>query len=62
MIQGFELIVSPALAGLLLGAFGLGAIFIADFVTFGASIVALLLSAFGIGWVVGSGHFANGVR
>ena len=44
MIQAFEVILGPALAGLLIGEAGLGAIFIVDFVTFGASIVALLLS------------------
>ncbi|MEM7125964.1 MAG: MFS transporter [Chloroflexota bacterium] len=45
MTQGFEIIVAPVLAGLLLGTLGLGAIFVVDFVTFGASIIALLLSA-----------------
>ncbi len=44
MIQALEVIVGPALAGLLIGSWGLGAIFITDFVTFGASILALLLS------------------
>ena len=39
-----EVIVSPALAGLLITTAGLGFIFIVDFVTFGASVVALALS------------------
>ncbi len=43
MIQAFEVILGPALAGLVIGGIGLGAIFIVDFVTFGASIIALLL-------------------
>lgn len=45
LIQGFEVILAPAMAGLLLGWLGIGAIFIVDFVTFGASIIALMLSA-----------------
>ncbi|MEL6408399.1 MAG: MFS transporter [Chloroflexota bacterium] len=45
LVQAFETILAPALAGLLVGLIGLGAIFLVDFVTFGASIVALLLSA-----------------
>ncbi|MEM7118853.1 MAG: MFS transporter, partial [Chloroflexota bacterium] len=45
LIQGFEVILAPAMAGLLLGGLGIGAIFIVDFVTFGASIIALMLSA-----------------
>ena len=44
MIAGLEMILGPALAGVVLGAFGLGLIFIIDFVTFGASIAALLLA------------------
>ncbi len=44
MIAGLEMILGPALAGVVLGAIGLGAIFIIDFVTFGASIAALLLA------------------
>ncbi|MEM7344679.1 MAG: MFS transporter, partial [Chloroflexota bacterium] len=44
MIQALEVILGPALAGLLIGSWGLGAIFLTDFVTFGASILALLLS------------------
>lgn len=44
MIAGLEMILGPALAGVVLGAFGLGIIFIIDFVTFGASIAALLLA------------------
>lgn len=44
MIQAFETILGPALAGLVLGSFSLGTIFVVDFVTFGASIFALALS------------------
>ena len=44
MIAGLEMILGPALAGVVLGVVGLGAIFIIDFVTFGASIAALLLA------------------
>lgn len=44
LVQALETILAPALAGLLVGTVGLGAIFVADFVTFGASIVALILS------------------
>lgn len=43
LIQALETILAPALAGLLVGSLGLGAIFMVDFITFGASIVALLL-------------------
>ena len=45
MTTSLELIVSPALAGILLVSTGLGFIFILDFVTFGASVLALALSA-----------------
>ena len=45
MTTSLELIVSPALAGILLVSSGLGFIFIVDFVTFGASVLALALSA-----------------
>lgn len=45
LVQAFETILAPALAGLLVGLVGLGAIFLVDFVTFGASIVALVFSA-----------------
>ncbi|MEN0060640.1 MAG: MFS transporter [Myxococcota bacterium] len=45
MVQGLEAVLAPALAGLLVGAGGLGAIFVVDFVTFGASVLALLASA-----------------
>lgn len=39
------LLSSPSvLAGLMIGSLGLGAIFVTDFVTFGVSILALLLS------------------
>ena len=44
MIAGLEMILGPALAGVVLGVIGLGAIFIIDFVTFGASVAALLLA------------------
>ena len=44
LVQGLETVLAPALAGLLVGVVGLGALFIADFVTFGASILALALS------------------
>ncbi|MEM7030578.1 MAG: MFS transporter [Chloroflexota bacterium] len=44
MIQAFEIIIGPALAGLLIGTYGLGAIFMTDFVTFGISILALAVS------------------
>ncbi|MEM9774763.1 MAG: MFS transporter [Chloroflexota bacterium] len=43
MIQALEVILGPALAGLLIGSAGLGAIFITDFVTFGAVLMALML-------------------
>ncbi|MXY46983.1 MAG: MFS transporter, partial [Chloroflexi bacterium] len=39
-----EVIVSPALAGLLVASVGLGVIFIVDFATFGASVILLLFS------------------
>jgi len=45
MIQAFEIILGPALAGLLIGSLGIGAIFVVDFITFGATILALALSA-----------------
>ncbi len=45
MTTSLELIVSPALAGILLVSSGLGFIFIVDFVTFGVSVLALALSA-----------------
>lgn len=44
LVQALEAVLAPALAGLLVGAVGLGAIFVADFVTFGASILALIIS------------------
>ncbi len=44
-IAGLEMIVGPALAGVLLGTVGLGIIFVVDFVTFGAVVLALALSA-----------------
>ncbi|MEM8859751.1 MAG: MFS transporter [Chloroflexota bacterium] len=43
MIQALEVILGPALAGLLIGSAGLGAIFITDFVTFGAVLLALMV-------------------
>ncbi|MCY3544792.1 MAG: MFS transporter [Chloroflexi bacterium] len=45
LTTSLELIVSPALAGILLVSSGLGFIFIVDFVTFGACVIALALSA-----------------
>ncbi len=45
MSMSMEVIVAPALAGFLIVTSGLGFIFIADFVTFGVSVLALLLSA-----------------
>jgi MFS family permease len=44
IVQSLEVILAPALAGLVVGTLGLGAIFLVDFVTFGASILALLVS------------------
>jgi len=44
LIQSMETIVSPSLAGFVIGIFGLGTIFVIDFVTFSASINALFLS------------------
>lgn len=43
-IAALEMIAGPALAGLLLGTVGLGIIFIVDFVTFGAVVLALALA------------------
>ncbi|MEM6526946.1 MAG: MFS transporter [Chloroflexota bacterium] len=45
LVQALEIVLAPAAAGFLVGMVGLGAIFIVDFVTFGASILALALSA-----------------
>ena len=44
MSMSLEVIISPALAGVLIASVGLGFIFIIDFVTFGASVLALSLS------------------
>ena len=44
MSMSLEIVISPALAGLLIVSAGLGFIFIIDFVTFGASVLALALS------------------
>lgn len=44
MIQSFEIILAPVLAVAVLVPLGLGAIFIVDFVTFGAGIIALALA------------------
>lgn len=44
MMQSFDVILSPILAVPLYLAFGLGGVFVVDFVTFGVSIIALLLS------------------
>ena len=43
-IAALEMVVGPALAGVLLGAVGLGVIFVVDFVTFGASMIALAMA------------------
>lgn len=43
LVQAAEAVLAPAIAGIVFGTFGLGAIFIADFVTFTISIVALLI-------------------
>ncbi|MDJ0752774.1 MAG: MFS transporter [Ardenticatenaceae bacterium] len=45
LVRAMESIVAPGLAGFLVALFGLGAVFIVDFVTFGASIIALVLTA-----------------
>jgi len=45
LVQALEAILAPALAGFLVRLVGLGAIFVVDFVIFGASIIALLVSA-----------------
>ncbi len=45
MVTSAEVIIAPAMAGFLVVSAGLGFIFIADFVTFGASVIALALSA-----------------
>lgn len=44
MMQSFDVILSPILAVPLHLAFGLGGVFVVDFVTVGVSIIALLLS------------------
>lgn len=43
-IAGLEMIAGPTLAGVVLATAGLGLIFIIDFVTFGASVLALVLA------------------
>ena len=45
MVMSMEVIIAPVLAGLLIASVGLGFIFIIDFVTFGASVLALTLAA-----------------
>lgn len=45
MVTSLEVIVAPAIAGVLVVTAGLGIIFIVDFVTFGASVLAIALSA-----------------
>ncbi|MEO0562511.1 MAG: MFS transporter [Chloroflexota bacterium] len=45
LVQALEVILAPAAAGFLVGVVGLGAIFVVDFVTFGASMLALAISA-----------------
>ncbi|MEM9955427.1 MAG: MFS transporter [Chloroflexota bacterium] len=44
LVQALETILAPALAGFFVGFLGLGAIFIVDFVTFSAIIIALVVS------------------
>ena len=44
MTVSLEIILAPALAGVLVASAGLGVIFIVDFVTFGVSVIALALS------------------
>jgi len=44
LVQAMETVLAPAAAGFLVGFLGLGAIFVVDFVTFSASIIALFLS------------------
>ena len=45
MATSLEVIIAPAMAGLLIVSAGLGFIFVVDFVTFGASVLAIGLSA-----------------
>ena len=45
MVTSLEVIIAPAMAGLLIVSAGLGFIFVVDFVTFGASVLAIGLSA-----------------
>ena len=45
MVTSLEVIIAPAIAGMLIVSVGLGLIFIVDFVTFSASVLALALSA-----------------
>ncbi len=45
MATSLEVIIAPVTAGVLILSVGLGIIFVVDFVTFGASVVALALSA-----------------
>ncbi|MEM6789886.1 MAG: MFS transporter [Myxococcota bacterium] len=45
MVRGVELILAPALAGLLIGRAGLGTVFIVDALTFVASLAALMISS-----------------
>ncbi len=45
VVTSLEVIVAPAIAGVLVVTAGLGIIFIVDFVTFGASVLAIALSA-----------------
>ena len=45
MVTSLEVIIAPAIAGVLILSVGLGLIFVVDFVTFGASVLALALSA-----------------
>lgn len=45
MAQAVEMIIAPGLAGLIVGVLGLGAVFVVDVVSFGISILALMMAA-----------------
>ena len=44
MVTSLEVIIAPAISGVLIVSVGLGIIFVVDFVTFGASVIALAMS------------------
>lgn len=44
LIRALEAILAPGLAGFIVGSLGVGAVFVVDFVTFGISIIALLIT------------------